>query len=264
MSARGVPVGDVGPCAVAVVVDSPYLDFVDGAGGQAAERRGGGGARVGDAGPGLRSLLAHLHVVVVDGRTGVGRCRPAHRQPLTQRGDGGLRHFARRLVDVVDVDRHGDGVVDGGGRLGVALGILAVGHLRGDRVAGGGLVVERHARCHPDHSVGVDGEGALRCGVQRVGQRVAVLVGGGHRSHHRVVRVVLVDGAGGVVSGVEGRRGELGRVVLRRLRERSNRITPRGIRELVGAAPRRSRVGHRDALAEAGLACSGSRSPTGR
>ena len=137
---------------------------------------------------------------MVDGRaSGVGRCGPAHIQAGgASRGrlHGRRRRRNRRLVLVRDRDRHVDGVA-----------VAGVGGLDGDGIAGVGFMVVGHARFGLDlpgarHDVERRRVGAF----QRVGQRVIVVVGGGHRgANGRVRRRVLDHAAIGSVVGEHGR-----------------------------------------------------------
>ena len=188
------------PVAVALGVGGAHLHLMRRARHQA--RDGGAGAgdvlrAVGEIPAGARAVL---QVVGGDGGTGVRRRGPGHVQAggrSRRRRHRGRRRLPRGLVHVRDGDRHRDGV-------GAAVAVVG---LDDDGMGGLGFVVVGHARPGADLSrAGDDVEGGRVGALQRVGQRVAVRVGGGQGGADVLARGRVLGHAAGRGVGGERRR----------------------------------------------------------
>ena len=166
----GLPRTGRRPGAVAFGVSRQHLHLVGGALGQAPDGGAGAAHVLGAVGPAPAGAFPVLQVVVVDGGTGVRRCRPVHRQAVRRarrRGHRGGRGPVRRLLHVGDRDRH---------REGVAAAVVVVG-LQRHRVARLRLVVVGHAGLRRElPGRRVEAERCRVCALQRVGQRVVVRI----------------------------------------------------------------------------------------
>ena len=189
------------PAAWVLVAEGAHPHVVGGAGGQAGYLGVGPGVGVGVRGPCCGRAQLVLHAVAGYGRlVRPDRRDPGDPQPLGNRIRRQPRRRSRRLGRVVvDADDEIYGVVPG--RIGVAVGVLAVPHEQRDPVAGLPLVVRRAIEAQRPCAGDVEG-GCVRAALP-VGQRVAVRVGGGVAPHQpRALRH-----GGRCVGGVEGRRG---------------------------------------------------------
>ena len=186
------------PIAVALGVGGAHLHLIRRVRRQAPD--GGAGAgdvlrAVGEIPAGARAVL---QVVGGDGGTGVRRRGPGHVQAggrSRRRRHRGRRRLPRGLVHVRDGDRHRDGV-------GAAVAVVG---LDDNGMGGLGFVVVGHARPGADLSrAGDDVEGGRVGALQRVGQRVAVRVGGGQGGADVLARGRVLGHAAG--RGVSGER----------------------------------------------------------
>ena len=181
----------VRPVAGALVVRRPYLHLVGRVLRQAHQRRRDRGAVVAPVAPVAAVARPVLHVVIGDGRTRVGRCRPHHRQPRHRRRLHRRRIRLARCLGVHVRHRHRD-------RLGRRLDPLALAarrrnlhHVRVVRPLVFGVLEVRYR---------LEGQGAVRrpdleqCLIRPAGDRVArdvVLRIGVRRQHLASRRLVL-------------------------------------------------------------------------